>query len=81
MVQILKIYFYVNFMTERQCCHLASYPGDHLDIQGRGKGPLLDSMWEELPHFEEAYAEEGVHQDGPCAGEEEVLPALACNLP
>ena len=80
-VQILKIDSQVYFVTLRQFVHLASYPVDHLDIQGREKGPLLGSMWEELPHFEEAYAEEGGHQDGPCAEEEEVLLALACNLP
>ena len=61
--------------------HLASYPVDHLDIQGRGKGPLLGSRWEELLHFEEPYVVE-VPQGGPCAGEEGGLGlAWACSLP
>ena len=61
--------------------HLASYPVDRLDIQGRGKGPLLGSMWEELLHFEEPYVV-GALQGGPCAEEEGGLGlAWACSLP
>ena len=71
----------IFLVQQRVICHLASYPVDRLDIQGRGKGPLLGSMWEELLHFEEPYVV-GALQGGPCAEEEEGLGlAWACSLP
>ena len=60
------------FLVAAECFfHLASYPVDRLDIQGRGKGPLLGSRWEELLHFEEPCA---VVLVGPFVGLVEVLP-------